>query len=191
MKAIVVVDKNWGIGRDKKLLVHLPGDLKYFKEHTLGKTIVMGRETLESLPGGKPLLNRNNIVLTRNKGYGTDCTICHSKEGLLKMVKDVNTDEVFIIGGEKVYRQFLPYCNTCYVTKIDKTFDADKFFHNLDEDENFSVVDESEVIEENGTSYKFDENARNERYSTWDKCSNGSLKTAYECRSFAICQGNG
>lgn len=160
MKAIVVVDKNWGIGRNKKLLVHLPGDLKYFKEHTLGKTIVMGRETLESLPGGKPLLNRNNIVLTRNKDYGTDCIICHSKEELLKMLKNGNTDEVFIIGGEKVYKQFLPYCDTCYVTKIDKIFDADKFFHNLDKDENFSVVDESEVIEENGTRYKFVEYRR-------------------------------
>jgi len=160
MKAIVVVDKNWGIGRDKKLLVHLPGDLKYFKEHTLGRTIVMGRETLESLPGGKPLLNRNNIVLTRNKGYGAGCSICHSKEELLKMVKDGNADEVFITGGEKVYKQFLPCCDTCYVTKIDKILDADKFFHNLDEDENFSVVDESEWIEENGTRYKFVEYRR-------------------------------
>ena len=160
MKAIVVVDKNWGIGRDKKLLVHLPGDLKYFKEHTLGKTIVMGRETLESLPGGRPLPNRNNIVLTRNKGYGTDCAICHSKEELLKMVKDGNMDEVFIIGGEKIYEQFLSYCDTCYVTKIEKTLEADKFFHNLDKDENFSVVDESGVIEEDGTRYKFVEYRR-------------------------------
>ncbi|HZK88438.1 MAG TPA: dihydrofolate reductase [Anaerovoracaceae bacterium] len=160
MKAIVVVDKNWGIGRDKKLLVHLPGDLKYFKEHTLGKTIVMGRETLESLPGGRPLPNRNNIVLTRNRGYRTDCTICHSKEELLKMVKDGNMDEVFIIGGEKIYEQFLSYCDTCYVTKIEKTLEADKFFHNLDKDENFSVVDESGVIEEDGTRYKFVEYRR-------------------------------
>lgn len=160
MKAIVVVDKNWGIGRDKQLLVHLPGDLKYFKEHTLGKTIVMGRETLETLPGGRPLLNRNNIVLTRNKCYGADCSICHSEEELLKMVKVENTDEVFIIGGEKVYNQFLPYCDTCYVTKIDEIFEADKFFHNLDEDENFSVINESEEIEENGTRYKFVEYRR-------------------------------
>jgi len=160
MKAIVVVDKNWGIGRNKKLLVHLPGDLKYFKEHTFGKVIVMGRETLESLPGGRPLPNRNNIVLTRNKDYVADCSICHSKEELFEMVKDENTEEVFIIGGEKVYNQFLPYCDTCYVTKIDKAFDADKFFHNLDEDENFSVVNESEVIEENGTRYKFVEYRR-------------------------------
>jgi dihydrofolate reductase len=76
------------------------------------------------------------------------------------MVKDGNTDDVFIIGGEKVYEQFLPYCDTCFVTKIDKTFDADKFFRNLDEDENFSVVNESEVIEEDGTRYKFVEYRR-------------------------------
>ncbi len=160
MKAIVVVDKNWGIGRGKKLLVHLAGDLKYFKEHTLGKTIVMGRETLESLPGGKPLLNRNNIVLTKNRGYVIDCSLCHSKEELLKMIKEENTDDVFIIGGEKVYKEFLPYCDTCYVTKIDKNFDADKFFPNLDEDGSFSVVNESEMVEENGTRYKFVEYRR-------------------------------
>jgi len=160
MNAIVAVDKNWGIGRDKKLLVHLPGDLKYFKEHTLGKTIIMGRKTLESLPGGKPLQNRKNIVLTRNRFLGADCTICYSKEELLSMVKNGETEEVFIIGGEKVYNEFLPYCDTCYVTKIDGNFDADKFFHNLDEDENFSVVNESGIFEENGTRYRFVEYRR-------------------------------
>jgi dihydrofolate reductase len=161
MKAIVVVDKNWGIGRNKKLLIHLPGDLKYFKEHTLGKTIVMGRETLDSLPGGRPLQYRENIVLTRNQCYGADCTICHSSEDLLNIVKNDDKKEVFIIGGETVYKEFLPYCDTCYVTKIDNDFDADKFFPNLDEDENFSVVSESGIIEEDGTRYRFVEYRRN------------------------------
>ena len=78
MKAIVAVDRNWGIGRDGGLLVHLPGDLKYFKEKTLGKTVVMGRETLESLPGGKPLPGRDNIVLTLNSFYEAGCPLCHS-----------------------------------------------------------------------------------------------------------------
>ena len=160
MKAIVVADKIWGIARDNKLLMYLPGDLKYFKERTLGKTVVMGRETLESLPGGNPLPNRKNIVLTRNKNYLASCPVCHSKEELFEMIKDENTDDVFIAGGEKVYKEFLPYCDTCYVTKIDKNFDADKFFPNLDEDESFSVVNESEVVEENGTRYKFVEYRR-------------------------------
>lgn len=160
MKAIVVVDKNWGISRNKKLLIHLPGDLKYFKGLTLGKTIVVGRETLETLPGGKPLSNRKNIVLTRNKDYVASFPVCHSKEELFEMIKDENTDDVFIAGGEKVYKEFLPYCDTCYVTIIDKNFDADKFFPNLDEDGNFSVVNESEVMEENGTRYRFVEYRR-------------------------------
>lgn len=160
MKAIVVVDSNWGIGRDNKLLVHLPGDLKYFKERTLGKTIVMGRETLESLPGKKPLPNRKNVVLTRNKGYDSDCSICHSTEEFLDLAKAEDPNEIFIIGGEKVYNEFLPYCDTCYVTKIDKAYEADKFFRNLDQDEEFEVVWESETKEENGTRYKFVEYRR-------------------------------
>lgn len=160
MKAIVVVDKNWAIGNKNRLLAHLPGDLKYFKERTLGKTIVMGRETLETLPGKKPLPGRNNVVLTRNREYATDCSICNSTEQLMDMVNGADPEEIFIIGGEKVYREFLPMCDTCYVTKIDKAYEADKFFRNLDEDEEFEAVWESEAKEENGTKYRFIEYRR-------------------------------
>lgn len=160
MKAIVVADKNWGIGCNNKLLVHLPGDLKYFKDKTLGKTVVMGRETFESLPGKKPLPNRKNVVLTRNADYDAGCSICRSRQELMKMTKAGDTEDLFIIGGEKVYREFLPYCDTCYVTKIDKSYEADKFFPNLDEDEEFEVVWESEIKEENGTRYQFVEYRR-------------------------------
>lgn len=177
MKAIVAVDKNWGIGRGKKLLVHLPGDLNYFKEKTLGKIVVMGRETLESLPGKRPLPGRRNIVLTRNRGYGTECPLCHSKQELLDLIMGENDEDVFIIGGEKVYRDFLPSCDTCYVTKIDESYDADKFFPNLDEDDDFSLIGESPTYEENGTRYKFVEYRRKrQQLDSWKKSSDGSVE---------------
>lgn len=157
MKAIVAVDKNWGIGRDGGLLVHLPGDLKYFKEKTKGKIVVMGRATLESLPGGKPLKDRVNIVLSRNKGYDADCPICHSHEDLFEIIKDYDEDDVFIIGGEDIYRQFLPYCNVVYVTKIDEEFPADHHFENLDNLEEWKLVRESGIQEEKGIRYIFTE----------------------------------
>ncbi|MEG0157078.1 MAG: dihydrofolate reductase [Anaerovoracaceae bacterium] len=156
MNAIVVVDQDWGIGREGKLLVHLPGDLNYFKEKTLGKTIVMGRKTLDSLPGGKPLPGRTNIVLTGNQGFCNQaCTVCYSFEELVAKLEIYPKEEVFISGGEAVYRQFMPYVDTIYVTKIEKSFSADRFFENLDEHEAFQLTWQDEPREENGVRYRF------------------------------------
>jgi dihydrofolate reductase len=160
MKAIVVVDRNWAIGKDNSLLAHLPGDLKYFKEKTIGKTVVMGRQTLESFPGGKPLPGRSNIVLTTNEDYPADCEICCSKEHLFQCLEHCNLDDVFIIGGEQIYREFLSYCDKAYVTKIDAVFPADKYFINLDEDPDWKLVYESEPITEKGLTYRFTEYER-------------------------------
>lgn len=160
MKAIVVVDKNWGIGKDGGLLVHLPGDLKYFKEKTLGKVVVMGRETLASLPKGKPLQGRTNIVLSRNPSFEADCKVCNSMGSLFKELEKYNMEDVFIAGGETVYRQFLPYCTSYLVTKIDAEFPADKQFENLDKREDVAVFWESALQEENGICYKFFEYRR-------------------------------
>ena len=133
MNAIVAVDGNWGIGCKGKLLIHLPGDLKFFQKMTTGKTIVMGRETLKSLPGGKPLKDRRNIVLTRNEKLDVECEICHSIDEVKALLKEKNRDEVFICGGESVYKQILELCNKIYVTKINQIFEADTYFPNLDE----------------------------------------------------------
>ncbi|MBR0597281.1 dihydrofolate reductase [Sinanaerobacter chloroacetimidivorans] len=160
MKAIVAVDQNWGIGKDGGLLTYLPGDLKYFKEKTLGKVVVMGRETLESLPGKKPLKDRTNIVLTRNPDYQADCLICRSMGELFKTLESFNMEDVFIIGGETVYRQFLPYCNELFVTKIEAAFEADKHFENLDLRPDLEVVAVSEPRLENGLTYRFTEYRR-------------------------------
>lgn len=155
MNAIVVVDNNWAIGRNGDLLVHLPGDLKYYKEKTTGNVIVVGRKTLESFPGGKPLPNRTNIVITRNPDYEADgCIICSSKEEALKKLEEYDTEKVFIAGGAEIYRQFMDDCDEFYVTKIYESFEADRYFPNLDE-LGFKVIWESPFQEEKGIKYRF------------------------------------
>lgn len=155
MNAIVVVDNNWAIGRNGDLLVHLPGDLKYYKEKTTGNVIVVGRKTLESFPGGKPLPNRTNIVITRNPDYEADgCIICSSKEEALKKLEEYDTEKVFIAGGAEIYRQFMDDCDEFYVTKIYESFEADRYFPNLDE-LGFKVIWESPLQEEKGIKYRF------------------------------------
>lgn len=160
MKTIVAVDENWGIGKDNGLLTHIPGDLKYFKEKTTGKTIVMGRKTLESLPGKKPLPDRENIVLTSDVNYDAGCKVCHSYEELFEELKKYDTDDVFITGGAQVYRETLDLCDTFYITKIYKTFDADRFFTNLDGREDMEIVWKSEMQDHNGLKYQFFEYRR-------------------------------
>ncbi len=155
LKAIVAVDNNWAIGKDNQLLAHLPGDLAYFKEKTLGKIIVMGRQTLESFPGGKPLPGRKNIVLTRNDCYEAQCQICCSLEELFESLDGDDPDNVFIVGGEQIYRSFLPFCDEVFVTKIDAELPADRFFPNLDKDDDWLLADESDSLFENGLTYKF------------------------------------
>ena len=114
MNIIVAVDKNWAIGKDNKLLVSIPADMKMFRQETTGKVVVMGRKTLESFPNGLPLKNRTNIVLTGNKDYNVkDAIIVHTVEELLEEIKKYPSEEVYCIGGDSVYKQLLPYCDTC------------------------------------------------------------------------------
>ncbi len=160
MNCIVVVDENWNIGKDGGLLVHLPGDLKYFKEKTYGKTVVIGRKTLESFPGAKPLPGRRNVVLSRQPGYlPKGCDVCSSKEDLLNLLgKD--TQDVFICGGEAVYRQFMDQCDRFFITKIYSSFPADRSFPNLDQQQEFEIVWKSGMQEEKGINYQFFEYKR-------------------------------
>ena len=145
MKAILSADRNWGIGNGNKLLVSIPSDMKFFRQTTTGKVVVMGRKTLESFPNGQPLKNRINIVLTGNKDYTAKGAVTvHSQEELLDILKQYDTEDIYIIGGESVYRMMLPYCDTVFVTKIDRTFQADTFFPNLDEMEDWEMTEEGE-----------------------------------------------
>ncbi|MDO4720868.1 MAG: dihydrofolate reductase [Peptostreptococcaceae bacterium] len=156
MKIIVAVDENWAIGCGNKLLHSIPEDMKFFKEKTSGQVVVMGRATLESLPGGKPLKDRINLVLTRKGGADLEGAVfCSSIEEVLQRVRQYSGKEVYIIGGEQVYRQFLPHCESCFVTKMEASFPADKFFENLDESEDWELLFEEKHCTEEGLHYSF------------------------------------
>ena len=145
MNIIVAADKNWGIGMDNKLLVSIPADMKFFRETTTGNVVVMGRKTLESFPGGLPLKRRTNIVLTKDVNYQVkDAVLVHSVEELLEELKKYDSENVYVIGGDSVYRQLLPYCDIAHVTKIDYAYEADSYFPNLDEDPQWEVTASSE-----------------------------------------------
>ena len=145
MQAIVAVDSNWAIGNKGQLLVSIPADQKNFRNITMGGTIVYGRKTLETFPQQVVLPGRRNIILSTKADYTVrNAEVAHSREELLDMVKEDDPDSVFIIGGASVYKQFLDDCDTCIVTFIDKAYDADSYFPNLDENPDWEMVDESE-----------------------------------------------
>lgn len=160
MKAIVAVDQNWAIGNRGKLLIHLPGDLNYFKEKTKGKVVVMGRSTLETLPAGKPLRDRINIVLSANSSFHADCEVVRNIESLKEQLSQYDPEDVFVIGGETVYRELLSSCDTVLVTKINAAFTADKYFPNLDEMVEWEMISSGESHQENGVAYQFTEYRR-------------------------------
>ena len=145
MQLIVAVDENWAIGNGNKLLVRIPEDQKFFRQTTMGNVVVLGRKTLDEFPNGLPLKNRVNIVLTKNRNYDVkDAVIVHSEKELLEELKKYNSDDIFVIGGESIYRMMLPYLDLIYVTKIDRTFQADTFFPDLDAMEEWEMTEEGE-----------------------------------------------
>ena len=154
MNLIVCVDKFWGIGKNNCLLFHLPEDLKYFKEKTLGKTVVMGGNTLLSLPGSKPLPNRKNIVLS--DAFTRDDCECYSDLDTLKnRLKELPGEDLFIIGGAMFYKTMLPFCETAYITKVDADGEADCFFDNLDHMGNWKQISVSDEVISNGKSIRY------------------------------------
>lgn len=145
MNLIASVDRNWAIGNKNQLLVSIPNDMKCFREMTNGQIVVLGRKTLETFPNGLPLQNRNNIVLTRvRESIIKHALVVHSVEELLEQLAYYNDKEIFIIGGQNVYEQMLPYCNTAYITKIDHSYEADAYLENLDHNSEWKLVEESE-----------------------------------------------
>lgn len=145
MNIIVAADSNWGIGNHNSLLVQIPRDQKMFREMTMGKVVVMGRKTLESLPQKQPLKNRTNIILTTDHNYkAKDAILVHSIDELLEELKKYKDEDIYIAGGESIYRQMLPYCNVAHVTKIDYAYQADTYFPNLDEIPEWHITADSE-----------------------------------------------
>ncbi len=145
MNCIVAVDENWAIGYKNELLVRIPADQKFFRQETTGKVVVLGRKTLETFPQGRPLPNRINIIVSTKKDYEVkDAIVVHSIEELLEELKKYDTNDVYIIGGDSIYKQMLPYCDTAHVTKIDRTYEADTHFPNLDEMDEWEITADSE-----------------------------------------------
>lgn len=148
MKAIVVVDNNWGIGKNNDLLFSLKKDMEFFRKNTLNKVIVMGSNTLKSFPNSKPLKSRTNIVLFPGGEKRDDCIIVDSMEELSSELQKYNTDDVFIVGGAMFYRTMLPYCDTNFVTKVLTNGEATVFYENLDKLPNWHLESQSEIVED-------------------------------------------
>ena len=159
MKAIAAVAPDWGIGDGSGMLYHLPGDLKYFRKQTAGHAVIMGRKTLESLPGGKPLPKRRNIVLTRDRRYQKrGVYVCHSVRELLELLAALGETDPFVIGGGEIYRLLLPYCDACLLTRVDQPpeISPSVFFPDL-ASAGWHETASSERQEENGLTYRFTE----------------------------------
>lgn len=141
MNLIVAVDKNWAIGYKNQLLVSIPADMRFFRNETSGKVVLMGKNTLESFPAGKPLKNRVNIVIALEKDYKVnDAIVVNSIDEALEEAKKYKTEDVYVIGGASIYRQMLPYCDVAHITKIDYAYQADTYFPNLDEMEDWELT---------------------------------------------------
>lgn len=156
MKLIVAVDENWGIGKKGDLLLSIPDDMKYFREKTKKSVLVMGYNTLLSFPNSKPLPGRLNIVLADVKGLRVEgAIVCDSIEQLLSLLCEFSSDDLYVIGGGMMYRQLLPYCDTALITKMQFTGEADTFIPNLDKEEGWNIIKESEEKDYEGLQYSF------------------------------------
>lgn len=156
MNIIAAVDRNWGIGYRGRLLVSIPNDQRHFREETIGKVVVLGRRTLQTFPQGLPLQGRRNIILSRDKGYQVKgATVLHSVEELLREVEKYPPEEVYCIGGESVYEELLPYCDTAHITKIDQAYEADAHFPNLDRNPEWEVTADSDELTYFDIAYTF------------------------------------
>lgn len=154
MIAIVAVDKNWGIGKDGEQIVYIPGDLKRFKDFTTGNTIILGRKTMYTFPGKKPLKNRRNLILSRNPEFKVEGgEVYPDLDSLMANVTD--PDNTYVVGGAMVYNTMIGQCDKAYVTKIDGEYPADCWFPNLDEDPNWEIEWEGEELDHEGVKYRY------------------------------------
>ena len=145
MNIIVAVDKNWAIGCQNKLLISIPEDMRFFRDETMNKVVVMGKNTLESFQGGRPLKDRINIVIALEQDYKVKgAIVVHSIEEALETIKNYKTEDVYVIGGASIYSQMLDYCDVAHITKIDYAYQADTYFPNLDEREDWVIKQESD-----------------------------------------------
>lgn len=157
MNCIAAVDSAWSIGRNGKLLASIPADMKFFRNMTMRRVVIMGRKTLESFPKKQPLAGRVNIVLTSDRDYKVPgAVVVHSVEEAIEAVSGYASEDVFVIGGGKVYRDMLPFCDTAYITKIHYTYDADTSFPDLDSDSGWYLAEQGEEQTCFDLIYEFD-----------------------------------
>jgi len=156
MRAIACVDEAWGIGQKGGMLFDLPGDLRYFARMTRGKTLVMGRKTLNSLPGGRPLGERTNIVLSRDPGFlAPGAVVARSLEELDALIAALPPEDVMVIGGQAIYELLIDRCEAAYITRVRARAPADRFFPNLDLRPGWRLLGCGPRQEENGLGYAF------------------------------------
>ena len=145
MKAIAAVDINWAIGFQDNLLIRIPNDQKNFRKLTTGHTVVLGRKTLAGFPNGLPLVNRNNIILSTNPDFEVKgATVAHSFDELKEILSELDSDDIYIIGGGKIYEMLVPYCDEAIITMINYKYQADTYFPNLDKLPEWEMVEEGE-----------------------------------------------
>ena len=155
MISVVAVDKNWGIGKNGSMPWNIPGEQKFFKETTMGGVVVMGRKTLESLPGQQPLKGRRNIIISRNRAFMIEkAETVSSTEALFNLLGCENPNKVFLIGGAQIYKLLIPHCTKAIVTKVKGEYDVDTYHPDLDNISNWRLTEESkEITASNGISY--------------------------------------
>ncbi|MCQ2418203.1 MAG: dihydrofolate reductase [Clostridia bacterium] len=156
MNCIVNVTPSWGIGQGDKLLVSVSEDLKHFRALTVGKTVICGRKTLATFPGGKPLKSRNTILLSSDEAFFAEgAEVVHSEQALFARLRQLPSKELCVIGGESVYRLLLPYCDRAYVTITYAELPADRFFPDLDHEDGWALTVQGAMRGENGLKYRF------------------------------------
>ena len=152
MNVIVAVDENWAIGKGGDQLVYIPEDLKHFKELTMGHPVILGRRTLATFPGGRPLKGRRNLILSRDPDFRPEGGEVYPDLDALLFAAP---EDAFVVGGASVYRALLDRCDTAYVTKIGRAYEADCWFPNLDEDPAWTLAEESEAMEHEGIAFRY------------------------------------
>jgi len=156
MNFIVAVDEDWNIGKDNGLLFHIPEDMKHFRAKTMGKAVVMGEATLRSLPGGKPLSGRTNIVLSDDPSFNAEgAAVVRSMSGLFREIEKYKSEDVFVIGGASVYNQLMDYCGAAYITKVMAKAPADKSINSLDGRDGWTLEESSDIKEHDGLKFVF------------------------------------
>ena len=156
MNAIAAVSLDWGIGKDNDLLFHIGEDMKRFRALTTGGTVIMGRKTLDSMPGGKPLPRRRNIVLTRQADFAREgAEVAHSTEEILRLTAGEDPEKVWVIGGGEIYRQLLPYCRLCWLTRVYARPESAVFFPDLDTLPQWQVLRSGAIVSDGTWDYQF------------------------------------